>query len=244
MKEIKYYGIHSCLALFKTRKEDIVRVYVNEGNVFQFKHLLKWCSQNKKAYHIVSDPELEKVTTSVHHEGICILAKELGFVPWEIALAEINKTKSKGALFYLDGVQNPHNIGSIIRVLAHFGVPYILGEKGKLPPLSPSAYRIAKGGAEFTRLVAIDKPVLALKALKQKGFSLITTSSHEGSSIYRYQFPEKSLIIMGSESDGVSKNLFQLAENKIQIPGTGHVESLNVSVATALCIAEFSRQHA
>ncbi len=243
MKEIKYYGFHSCLALFEARKEEIIRVYINEKNVPFFKHVLKWCSQNKKAYHIISDEELEKVSTSVHHEGVCILAKELGFISWEIALASISKTKGKLCLLYLDGVQNPHNIGSIIRALAHFGVPYILGEKGKLPPLSPSAYRIAKGGAEFTRLVAVDKSIQTLKLLKQKGFSLVTTSSHEGGSLYDCKFSEKSIIVMGSESDGVSKNLFQLAESKIQIPGTGHVESLNVAIATSLCISEFARQH-
>ena len=139
-------------------------------------------------------------------------------------------------------MQNPHNIGSIIRALAHFGVPYILGEKGKLPPLSPSAYRIAKGGAEFTRLVAIDKPIDALRALKKKGFSMVTTSSHGGTSLYQFEFPRHTLIIMGSESDGVSKNIFALASEKIQIPGTGNVESLNVAVATSLCVAEYCRQ--
>ena len=242
-KEIKYYGIHSCLALFKARKEDIIRVYLNESNVKVFKPVLKWCSENKKAYHIVADQELEKVTASVHHEGVCVLAKELDFITWELALANINSRKEKVCLLYLDGVQNPHNIGSIVRAMAHFGVPYILGEKGKLPSLSPSAYRIAKGGAEAVRLVSLDKPLDALRKLKQKGFSLVTTSSHGGVSLYEYNFSTHTVIIMGSESDGVSKALFSLAADKIQIPGTGVVESLNVAIATTLCVAEYCRQN-
>lgn len=244
MKEIKYYGIHSCLALFKMRKNDIIRVYLDESNVKLFKPVLKWCSENKKAYHIISGAELEKVTTSVHHEGICILAKELDFFPWEKALAEINLRKEQVCLLYLDGVQNPHNIGSIVRAMAHFGIPFILGEKGKLPPLSPSAYRIAKGGAEAARLIALNKPLDSLRKLKQKGFSLVTTSSHGGTSLYKYTFSPMTVIIMGSESEGVSKELFSLASDKIQIPGTGAVESLNVAIATTLCVAEYCRQNA
>ncbi len=240
-KEIKYYGFHSCLALFKARKESIIRIYLHESNLKAFKPILKWCSENKKAYHIISNDELEKVTTSVHHEGVCILAKELALEQWENALQQITKQKERCCLLYLDGVQNPHNIGSIVRTAAHFGIPYILGEKNKLLALSPSAYRIAKGGAEFVKLVAIDKPIEALKTLKKKGFLLATTSSHGGTSLYKYKFPSHTVIIMGHESDGVSKDLFSLASEKIQIPGTGFVESLNVSVATALCLSEFSR---
>ncbi len=242
-KEIKYYGLHSCLALFKSRKEDIIRVYLDDSNVNAFKPVLKWCSANKKAYHIVSAAELEKVTNSVHHEGVCILAKELDFIPLEEALKEIYSRKARCCLLYLDGVQNPHNIGSIIRAMAHFGIPYIFGEKGKLPPISPSAYRIAKGGAEHARLVLLDRPLEILRKLKQKGFSLITTSSHGGVPLYQHIFSPHTVIIMGSESEGVSKTLFSLASEKIQIPGTGAVESLNVAVATTLCTYEYCRQN-
>ncbi len=241
-KEIKYYGIHATLALFKMRKEDIVRIYLNESNVNTFKPVLKWCSAHKKAYHIISDAELEKVTASVHHEGVCILAKEVELLSWERAFIDINQRKENVCLLYLDSVQNPHNIGSIIRSMAHFGIPYIFGEKGKFSALSPSAYRTAMGGAEVVRLVLLDKPLEALRKLKQKGFLLVTTSSHEGISLYQYSFSDRTVIIVGSESEGVSKALFSLAQDKIQIPGTGAVESLNVAVATTICVAEYYRQ--
>lgn len=240
-REIKYYGIHSSLKLFEKRKEDIIRVYIHESNVKAFKPVLKWCSEHKKAYHIISNSELEKVTGSVHHEGVCFLAKEKPPLRWETVFQEVVLKKERICLLYIDGVENPHNIGSIVRALAHFGLPYILGDKEKLPLLSPSAYRIAKGGAEYVDLLPLEKPVEVLKALKKKGFSLITTSSHGGKSVYQYEFPDKSVIIMGAESEGVSKEIFSLASEKIQIPGTGFVESLNVAIATTLCVAEYCR---
>ena len=61
MKELKYYGLHACLAIWKRRPKDIIRVYLNESNVKTLKALLKWCADNKKAYHIIPDEELQNV---------------------------------------------------------------------------------------------------------------------------------------------------------------------------------------
>lgn len=236
MKELKYYGIHACEALWQKRPKDIIRVYVDETQLRAFGPLLKWCAQNKKAYHIVKEEDLNKVTDSVHHEGICILAKELKpLYEEEMVLTE------KMCLLYLDGVQNPHNLGSIIRTSAHFGISYILGER--LPSLSPSACRIAKGGAEIVRLVSLPYPLDTIRRLKLKGFELIGTSSHKGSSLYEAPFSKRTILAIGSESDGLSKPLLKQVSRSIQIPGTDAVESLNVAVATGVCIGEYCRQH-
>ncbi len=241
-KELKYYGIHACLAIWKHRPQDIVRVYLDESNVKPLKHVLKWCAEQKKAYHIVPPSDLDKVSDSIHHEGVCMLAKEPLPYPFKDFLSSIGK-QEKICLLYLDGVQNPHNLGSILRTAAHFGIAFVLGEQGKLPSLSPSACRIAKGGAEKVKLIAVSNPMEMLKNLKNKGFSLIGTSSHKGSSLYRFPFPARTILAIGAESDGVGKTLLTAASSNIQIPGTGFVESLNVSVATSLCLGEYARQH-
>ncbi len=237
MKELKYYGIHACMALWKRRPKDVIRVYLEESNLKTFRPLLKSCAQEKKAYHIVSADELNKITDSVHHEGVCILAKELPALSPQEFLS--TKFSEKTCLLYLDGVQNPHNLGSILRTSAHFGIPFILGN---VPTLSPSACRIAKGAAELVRLVPLKKPLPTLQSLQAQGFSLVATSPHKGKSLYRFSFPPRTILVIGSESSGIENPILQSAA-PIQIPGTGLIESLNVSVATALCIGEYSRQH-
>ncbi|MBI3508324.1 MAG: tRNA/rRNA methyltransferase [Chlamydiia bacterium] len=237
MKEVKYYGIHACQALAKHRSQDIIRLYLDESNVKTFASLLKWCASQKKAYHIIPKQELDRVSDSIHHEGICILAKE------KKPLSEhaFRKAVPQGCLLYLDGVQNPHNLGSILRTAAHFGIPYILGDK--LPSLSPSCCRIAKGAVELLSLVSLTKPLDTLRWLKEQGFAILATSSHRGQSLYQYNFPKKSIIAIGAESEGLGKATERLATESLCIPGTGNVESLNVAVATALCLGEYSRQH-
>lgn len=243
MKEIKYYGLAACLAIWEKRGKDIIRLYLEERLVKKLRPLLKWCAEHKKAYHIVGEGDLEKLSSSTHHEGIVLLAKEKPLTTQKEFFEILGKLGPKVNLLYLDRVENPHNIGSILRSCAHFGVPFVLGEEGKLPPLSPSACRVAKGGAERVSLLTIKDPIQLLTLLKNKGFTLLATSSHEGHSIYSINVPEKCIWIMGSESYGVSKGLLNLASTKVEIPGKGEVESLNVSVAAALCLGEYFRAH-
>ena len=242
-KEVKYYGIHACLAIGQHRPGDIIRVYVHSSNLAAFRSILKKCAEDKKAYHIVSNEELEKVSGSVHHEGVCILARQAMPIAYPKLVPNAFSGDQPMCLLYLDGVQNPHNIGSILRTCAHFNVKYILGRKGQLPPMSPAACRIAKGGAELVELVELDHPAMCIKNLKKQGFQLVTTSSHVKNSLYTIELPKKVIIAMGSEDQGVSKEVEVLSSTQIQIPGSGLVESLNVSVATSLFLGEFYRQH-
>ena len=233
--EIKYYGIHACLAIWEKRQSDIIRVYLDESNLKTFSAVLKWCAKAHKAYHIIPTDEIAKVSGSIHHEGICILAKERAMIRPEV----LQNLPEKTCLLYLDGVENPHNLGSILRTAAHFGIPYILGEN---LPISPSACRIAKGGAEIVRLISLNRPKETLAILEAQGFSVIATSSHEGAGLFRFSFPPRSIIAIGSESTGL-KSPFLKKAGKVRIPGTGAVESLNVAVATALCIGAYRSQY-
>jgi TrmH RNA methyltransferase len=236
-KEIKYYGIHACLELAAKRPGDIIRVYVDPSNVKTFKTVLKWCADHRKAYHIIPTDELAKVSDSVHHEGVCILAKERPLLSDDILLKNLPQ---KGCLIYLDGVENPNNFGSILRTAAHFGVAYILGEH---LPITPSACRIAKGGVEIVNLVALKRPFETLATLEKRGFVLISTSSRSGKSLYQFTFPPRSIIAIGAESTGLTGHLLKKATHSIRIPGTDAVESLNVAVASGLCMGEYCRQH-
>ncbi len=214
---------------------------MDPSNVKRFSPLLKQCASKKIAYHIIPSDELAKVSDSVHHEGVCILARELPILSEEAFFSSLKSLPKSVCLLYLDGVENPHNIGSILRTAAHFGIPYILGEK--LPPLSGSCCRIAKGGAEVVRLVALSDPVRSLARLRKEGFSLVATSSHRGDPLHQFQFPSRTILAIGSESKGVNPALLKAAPKSVRILGTGLMESLNVSVAAGLCMGVYSFQH-
>src|SRR5512139_3550799 len=76
VRELKYYGTSACRALWQQRPDDVIRIYIEESLIKHFSDLLKWAATHRKAYHIVTSDEMEKITESVHHQGICLLARD------------------------------------------------------------------------------------------------------------------------------------------------------------------------
>ena len=239
-----FHGLRACEAVFARRPEAIVRVYVAEHNRRQLQPLLDWCAKHRKGFQIVDDENLERLTGSLHHEGITILAKAVRRLDLAGLLHGIERGTIAGPLLYLDGVQNPHNLGSILRTAAHFGVGAVIGADGELPPLSAAAVRVAEGAAEHVPVVAVANPGADLTRLKKAGYELVATTSHGGDPLWAAPLAaaQKLVLIMGSEGEGVSRGVFKVCDRTVQIPGTGVVESLNVSVACGIVLAEVHRQ--
>ncbi len=242
-KEIKYHGGNACIALWKNRPDDVIRIYVAQERVSQFGEMLKWAAKQRKAYHVVESDDLERLTETTHHGGICVLARE----PAELSFADLRRDVRANSgpqlMLYLDGVENPHNFGAILRAAAHFGVKYVLGAAGELPRVSPSAYRVAEGAAESVRVVRLHRGLAELKELRDDGFALVGTHVQRGSAVYDYAFPPRCILVMGAEEHGMSPRLRDAAEVLLRIPGAGAVESLNVASACAVLASEYFRRN-
>lgn len=237
--ESKVYGENACRVLFTQRPEAVVRLYVSEKLAPKFADIMKHLAAAKKAYHIVAEAELEKVAASQHHGGVVLLVKRK---PIQTLASYLNhKGVKRDCLLALDGVSNPHNLGAIARTCAHFGVTGVIMREPQLLH-SGASLRTAEGGGEFVAALKCDDMPLALRLCKEAGYTLVTTSSHGGQSLYQTALPEKIVIVFGEEMFGVSKNVARAADIALQIPGTGKVESLNVSVAASLILGEWYRQ--
>lgn len=237
--EIKVYSANTCRVLFQQRPEAVIRLYLSEKVAPKFSDVMKYLAATKKAYHIVDDAELEKISGSTHHGGVVMLAKRRLTQPLAQYLQQ--KGRKRDCLLALDGVSNSHNLGAIMRSCAHFGVGGIVMKQPELLQ-SGAAMRTAEGGGEFIDGLVCDSLPLALKLCKEAGYTLITTSSHGGTSLYQSQLPAKVVIVFGEEMFGVSQNVAKSADIALQIPGSGKVESLNVSVAASLILGEWYRQ--
>lgn len=239
--EQKVYGEKACIVLFAQRPEAIIRLYVNEAMAPKCSAMMKYLAGQKKAYHIVADAELEKVAGSQHHGGVVLLVKQPESRSIETYL-RATKHSTQDLILALDGVSNPHNLGAIARTCAHFGVKALLMADTQLLH-SGAAVRTAAGGAEFIEGVQCTQLPAALLQCQLAGYKLLSTSSHQGESLYQLALPAKAVMVFGEEMFGVSKQVAQKADILLKIPGTGKVESLNVGIAAALIIGEWFRQH-
>lgn len=241
-REAKIVGLNAVLALARHRIRDVIRVYLLEERLRDLSSLLRWCAEHKKAYHVVGAEELERVAGSLHHEGVCVLARAKGWLALNDLIAGLERTDSPVWPLFLEDVRNPNNFGAMIRVAANFGSPSVLVPEGEAA-LSPAVYRTAEGGLESIDLVAAPDPLEAISRVKEAGLMVVATSSHAKLSIYARPLPPRALIVFGSERSGVSDSVLAAADEVRAIPGTGRVESLNVSTASAVVLAEMWRLH-
>jgi TrmH RNA methyltransferase len=240
--EETYHGLRACEALATHRRDAIVRVYVTAAKKPRFAELLSWCVAQHKGFQIVAEENLRRISGATHHEGIAILAKAIRRLSFSELVATVEAGACSGPILYLDGVENPHNLGSILRTAAHFGVAAVAGKAGELPPLSPAAVRVAEGAAESVPVCDLAEPASDLRRLAAAGFTIVAASSHKGSAPAQAPLAGKTVLVLGSEGKGVSPPIARVATSQVCIPGTGTVESLNVSVAAGILLAEAWRQ--
>jgi TrmH RNA methyltransferase len=235
------HGLRACAALFAHRPGDIIRVYLSVNRRPTFKALLEYCVAQRLGFQFVDDENLQKLSGGIHHEGIVILAREPARLGGDELLAGISTKTIHGPLLLLDGVQNPHNLGSILRSAAHFGCGAVVGEAENLPPLSAAALRVAEGGAESVPLVAVEDAAAFLAKLKSAGLRVVSTTSRAGTPIAAAGLSRHVVLVLGSEAEGVSPRVGRGADIQVRIPGSGAVQSLNVAVACGIVLAEACR---
>ncbi|KFD20478.1 MULTISPECIES: tRNA/rRNA methyltransferase [Tatumella] len=238
-EETRVYGENACQALFQSRPEAIVRAWFVQSVTPRFRETLRWLAANRKAYHVVEDAELVKAAGTEHHGGVCfIIKKHMGqdVSEWLAQSAE------KECVLALENVGNPHNLGAIMRSCAHFGAKGILVDDASLLE-SGAAVRTAEGGAEHVQAITANNFGQGLDAFRQAGYTIVTTSSHAGQPLSAATLPEKMVLVLGQEGDGLTESTLKQGDVSLSIDGTGSVESLNVSVATGILLAEWWRQN-
>lgn len=240
--EVKISGLNAVLAVAEHRFDDLIRVYLTEDRLPDLSELLKYCARAKKAYHVVTEAELDRVSESTHHEGVCILAKRRAPPTFDALTRSLGRDRRPCTLVMVEDVKNPHNLGAILRTAAHFGVrALLLPDEQQAARPSSALLRTAEGGAESVDLIFVRDVLDALEALRELGFRALATSSHARDSLYSWQPAERTVVLLGSEHEGLSRSAVRTADDLIAIPGTGAVESLNVSAAAAIILSEIYR---
>jgi TrmH RNA methyltransferase len=247
--EIKMCGYNACQKLYLTRAEDVIRVYLIESRLEEFSELVKSCVRRRKAYHVVSAEDMEKISGSAHHEGVCIIAKRRIPPTWAELLKKLEGSPDEAAfLMILEDVANPHNVGSITRTAANFGCQFVILPNEKAFKPSAALLRTAEGGGEAVTFISAPSINVIATELRQLGLTVLGTALKGRINLYQKgdagKLPARLAVIFGNEARGLSAEARKASAGMIAIPGTGAVESLNVGVAAALVAGEYFRQHA
>ena len=182
----------------------------------------------------VSSHVFEYISDTQTPQGVLAVVKKKVVVPFENMDASV--------IFALDTVQDPGNLGTIIRTLDCAGIRTLLLSQGCTDEYNPKVIRSTMGASFRVNIYSDLDLVSALKYLKEKGFHVIVTALDADSGLFEYHFPERSIIVIGNESNGVSAAVQEIADTKIKIPMVGKTESLNAGVAASLMAYEYFRK--
>lgn len=237
-KEEKFYGLAACRAVFDKRPADIRKVFLHRDLRRKETKLLDYCVEHKIGFDLVEDIDLQKLSQSLHHEGLLLIT--LPRKRQESAKL-ISNLPAQGVLLLLHGVSNPHNIGAVVRSAAHFGVFGVIGDAPELQGLSGAAARVAEGGAELVKTAVTADWAAVLAELKAKQIPIIATSRRGKVTLGSCNLPKRAAIVFGAESVGIPKEILKLASVTLAIPGTGAIDSLNVASSASILLWEFYR---
>lgn len=239
--ELRLYGLNAVQAMFARRPQALRKLYLAEEMIPRLQPILKWCVANRVGYRVVGEGDLNKLSATTHHEGVVadvVRQEPQALATWLAALQD-----GPVLALWLDGVGNPHNFGAILRSAAHFGVSAILLPAESSLALSGAAARVAEGGAESVPLVRLPAAPQALAQLRDAGFALAATLVEGGDNLFTATLPSRLVYVMGAEGEGMDRAFAQDCDQRLSIPGSGAVESLNVASATAVFLSSWcSRQ--
>lgn len=234
-RDIVVYGVNAALAVAKHRPQTIQRVLHHRDRSEALAPLLKATAALRRPYREVDTEDLVRVARSQHHEGVVVV---IATRPPVMRLYEfLDRMPDDAVVLAMDAVGNPHNLGAILRSAAWFGAAVLFASEPGQALLSPSAMRIAEGGAETVPICTVPELAPALQFMREQGITILGADQNAEDSIFRVPLPRPLCLVMGNETHGLSRPVRNIAHRLVSIPGTGAVESLNVSVSAGILLA-------
>jgi len=237
--ELAVCGMNATLAVGEHHPLTINRLFLREDRLKQFTGVCKQLAERKRPYKICEDEELERICKSVHHQGVVAMIEEPAVEPLSVEDLEQWANGKTGVL--LHSVGNDHNLGAIARAAAFFDAAFIvLNENDEEARLTTSAYRVAEGAMEFLTFRSISNTAAFLKDASRRLVTIGTDTRARRrigdlSEIVKSAKGKSGVVlVLGNEETGLPQEVKDRCSCLLRIPGTGNIDSLNVSQAAAL----------
>lgn len=238
------YGFHAVLGRMRHDPEAVFEVYLSAQRQDVRARQVLQLAESAQIKLVASDGErLDRMVGTRRHQGV---VARVDARQREVKLADILDTladsRDPALLLVLDGIQDPHNLGACLRVADAAGVHAVIAPKDRAVGLTAAAAKVASGAADSVPYVTVTNLARALREIKDAGIWVIGTAGEVERPLYAVNQKGPVAWVLGAEADGLRRLTRDTCDELVHIPMAGSVESLNVSVASGICLFESVRQ--
>ncbi|GAB6159409.1 23S rRNA (guanosine(2251)-2'-O)-methyltransferase RlmB [Howardella ureilytica] len=202
--------------------------------------ILREAKKNNTIYYFVSKERLNELSLTGHHQGVIAKCAENSYGSLEDIFAKAQEKGEPPFVFILDEIEDPHNLGAIIRTANVSGAHGVIIEKRHAAGITPVVVKTSAGATNFTPVVKVTNINRTIEELKEKGL-WIACADMDGENMYKANLSGAIGIVIGNEGSGVSKLVRKNCDFTVSIPVRGEIESLNASVAAGVLAYEVVR---
>ena len=185
---------------------------------------------------------LARLSGSEHHQGAVLRVEPYPYAELSDVIDRWKESGEQGLILLLDGIQDPHNLGALIRSAACAGAHGIVIPQDRACGVTPTVEKVSAGGVETVTVARVANISQALELLKKEGFWVYGAAGEAGESLYRQDFREHVALVIGGEGEGMRPLVRKHCDLLISIPLKGAINSLNASVAGGIMLFEVVRQ--
>ncbi len=236
------YGIHPVEELLATRLESIDHIYFdNAKKSHQLFNLIKICRKERLTYNLVPPTRLDYIANTDKHQGVVALCSIKPYCTVDELKKDI-AGKSAPLFMLAASLEDPGNLGAIIRSCVAFGVDALFLERKNTAPLSPAVSKVSAGTIEYLRILRPKNLEGIIGDFAGTGFSVVGTHAEKGLPPSQIDMRGPAIIVLGGEHRGIPPYLEKLCRSFASIPIDKHAQSLNVASAGSIMLYECLRQ--
>ncbi|MDP3705606.1 MAG: 23S rRNA (guanosine(2251)-2'-O)-methyltransferase RlmB [Legionellaceae bacterium] len=237
------YGLHAVKALLQNHHRTTKRLVINQDRVDKrIQDILKLAEHARITVDQVSTNKMDQRFPDITHQGIVAYAGALPQYTEHDIQHILDSKQAPALILILDGVTDPHNLGACLRCADAAGVDFVIIPKDKNAGITPVVSKVACGAAESVPLIRVTNLARAMEILKEQGVWIFGAAGEASDLIYNIDCKASIAFVLGAEGDGMRRLTRERCDNLFALPMLGSVTSLNVSVATGICLYEAVRQ--
>jgi 23S rRNA (guanosine2251-2'-O)-methyltransferase len=234
-------GFHAVASRLRQKPDTVTEIYVDaERSDGRMKDLRALAKQHEVRVIPVDSKRLDGMSGGARHQGVVAQAQPIDMPKFIEDVLEA--VEEPPLLLILDGVQDPHNLGACLRVADGAGAHAVIAPKDRSVGLTTAAIKVASGAAETVPYIAVTNLARTMRDLKDRGIWLIGTDDAAPESLYKAKLEGAVGMVLGAEGEGLRRLTRDSCDLLVSIPMLGSVESLNVSVASGVCLYEARRR--